>query len=442
MNHYETIILGGGSGGYCAALSLAEKGKNVAIVEKNKLGGACLHEGCIPTKSLLHSAKYLQGKPDFSFINDKKNNDILKLYKGLSARIKRANVTVIEGLGKVVSQKNENIIEVNGKYYTFDNLIIATGSSNKRLDIEGLDNAIKNGKAVYSDGFLRLDSIPNRVVIIGGGVIGIEFASYISMLGKEVTILEYQEQILKDILDEDVRNIYMKELNDRGVQIITDVHVQEIDDSNIVYKLNGDYNEYETDLIVLSCGRIANINDIGLSSIGIKMEQGFICVDSRCKTNIENIYACGDVIGKTMLAHAAYKEAEIVVANICGEADEMAYSSIPSVIYSNPEAATVGFGEDYCKKNNIPCYIKKTSMLYSSRYMIEYGECTGICKLIFRDTGELIGAQLIGNNSSEIIFSLGDMIASKFTEDEIKKKIYPHPSFVEIIKETINLNYS
>lgn len=439
MNHFETIILGGGPGGYCAALSLAEKGNNVAIVEKDKIGGTCLHEGCIPTKSLLNSAKHLQGEPDFSFISDKKNNDILKLYKGLSAQMKKANIAIIEGLGKVVSHNDDNVIEVNGEHYTFDNLIIATGSLNKRLNIDGLDNAIANGKAVYSDGFLGLDYIPNRVVIIGGGVIGIEFASYISMLGKQVTILEYQEQILNDILDEDVRNIYLNELNDHGIKIITGVHVQEIDNGNIVYETNGNYDECETELIVITCGRIANIKDIGLNNIGVKMSQGYIRVDSRCKTNIDNIYACGDAIGKAMLAHAAYKEAEIVVANICGETEEMNYSSIPSVIYSNPEAAVVGIGEDFCKKNDIPYYIKKTSMLYSSRYMIEYGECPGICKLIFRNTGELIGAQMVGNNSSEIIFSLGDMIASKFTEDEIKKKIYPHPSFVEIIKETIKL---
>lgn len=435
MKQFDTIVLGGGPAGYHAALLLKKKGIDVAVIEKKQIGGTCLHEGCIPTKSLLNSAKHICGDPDVDAIVRKKHSDVNKLYKGLKYQLQSNNIPIISGIGKIIDNEGSPLVIVDNEEVYFRHLILATGSRNITVNIPGLAESVSNGKAVYSDGFLELETFPDNVAIIGGGVIGLEFASFLSMINRKVTVIEGRNEILNNMLDSDCVSLYREAFKNSGVNIVTGAMVEEIDDGNIVYKLNDDYVEQNFDLIIVACGRKANTEQIGLDVAGVKVENGFVSVNSHCQTNVPNIYACGDLIGKSMLAHAAYLEAEVIAADILGQEKTLSYDAVPNVIYSNPEVAFVGKSEAYCKANNISYYVKKESMLFSGRYLVEHGSFPGICKLIFSEEGILLGAQMIGNSSSETIFVLSDMIAKRTTNVEIVNKCYPHPSFVEIIKE-------
>jgi len=439
MDKFDAIIIGGGPAGYHAAMELSKNGKAVVVVEASGLGGTCLHRGCIPTKSLLYCAKHIERNYDEKLINSKKKSDIQRLYKGLKYQIQQCGVKIIQGRGKLTSDREKNnlvCIEVDKEKYYADYVIITTGSDYKNLDIKGVQEAIALKRAVYSDAFLELEKYPDNITIIGAGVVGIEFASFLNMIGKKVCILESQKYILSGMLDDDVNALFIQELVRRGIEIITDIYIEEVDNSSVIYKKNNEYEEYTSDLIVIASGRKANIEDIGLESAEVAVDAGYIWVDEHCCTSDKKIYACGDVIGKSMLAHSAYREAEVAVDNICGKDQKMDYSAIPITVYSNPEIATAGKTENELRKDKIKYYVKKKSMLYSSRYSIEHSEFPGLCKLIFDDTGVLVGAQMVGNGSSEIVFTLADMILTSQTERDIRNEIFPHPSIIEIIKET------
>lgn len=445
MDKLDVIIIGGGPAGYHAAIELSKTGKEVVIVEASKIGGTCLHKGCIPTKSMLYCAKQINKNFTQEYINLKKISDIQRLYKGLCGQIQQNAIKIIEGKGKIaVDKENNNLlcIEANHERYYADYIIIATGSDNKYLDIKGIQDAVISKKAVYSDGFLTLEVYPQEITIIGAGIVGIEFASYLNMIGKKVCILESQKSILNGMLDDDVNTIFIKELNKQGIEILTNIHIEEVDGGTIIYKKGDEYEECTSDLVVIAGGRIANIENIGLDDAEIKTDGKFVIVDEYCCTSNKKVYACGDVIGKSMLAHTAYREAEVVTDNICGINRKMEYYAIPSVIYSNPEIAVVGRTENELKNSKIKYYVKKKSMLYSSRYAIENSECPGLCKLIFDVDKVLIGAQMVGNGSSEIIFTLANMILNKQTETDIRNMIFPHPSNIEIIKEIACSKYS
>lgn len=439
MKKIDTVILGGGPAGYHAALLLKKNGVDVAVIEKKYIGGTCLHEGCIPTKSLLNSAKHINGQPDVIAIMQKKHCDVNKLFKGLKYQFQKNNIPIINGLGKIIDKEGRLLLSVDNEDIYFKHLILATGSHNIEVNIPGLFESLSSGKAVYSDGFLDLDIIPDNIAIIGGGVIGLEFASFLCMINRKVTVIEGKNEILNNMLDSDCCTLYREALEKSGVNVVTGAIIEEIDGGDITYKLKDDYIEANFDLVLIACGRKANTEQIGLEVAGIKLKNGFVSVNSNCQTNIPNVYACGDIIGKSMLAHSAYLEAEVIVADILGQQKVLLYDAVPNVIYSNPEVAYVGISEEYCKSNNIPYYVKKESMLFSGRYLVEHGSFPGICKMIFSEDGILIGAQMVGNSSSETIFTLSDMIANKTTNEEIVNKCYPHPSFVEIIKEVASL---
>ena len=432
---YDVIIIGGGPAGYRAALTLAKKQKSVLLIEKNKLGGTCLNEGCIPTKSILFSSSQHMS---FNQIIEKRDGDINKLLKGLTFQVNHSGVECIYGTAIIQGKDGSNfIVSVDDKQYIGESLIIATGSRNKSPIIEGLDNSFKNGFAITSSEFLtRKESFPDNIAIIGGGVIGLEFATFLSNLGKTVKVFEYTNHILNNCADDDVESLILSSLQKSNIEVLLHSDIQEIDEG-IVYKYNGQYLEYDCDLVVVATGRAANIENLGLEKIAVKAEKCII-TNYNSQTNIPNVYACGDVNGKSMLAHVAYKEAEVAVDNICGINSSIDYDCIPSVVFANPEIAFVGLSEKECEKRNIKHYVKKCSMYYSSMYSIKNANQNGVCKMIFDSNDVLIGAQLIGNGSSELIFVLADMIERKETIDTIKNKVYPHPSIVEIVKETID----
>lgn len=443
MNIYDVIIIGGGPAGYKAALNLEQHGKRTLLIEENKVGGICLHKGCIPTKSLLNSVETDYASLDLDTVIRKKERDVLQLWKGLQRQLQKGNVALLSGRGKIRGKQGDAfIVSVNGADYQSRSLIIATGSLCRHLNINGLDAAMQEEIALNSDGFLDRTVLPDKILFVGGGAIGIEFATYAAKLKKEVYIIELLDNILNGMIDDDIRQILMKHLTFQGITVISGTSIEDIDGGNVVYRQGDKLDELSADLIVIASGRTGNIHELGLETLGVQIQNGFICADRSGRTNIPGVYACGDVIGKSMLAHSAYREAEVVVENICGIPSQMRYDAIPGVVFSDPEIAAAGLTESMCKKLGIEYYVKKCSMNYSSRYAIKYSGQQGVCKLIFSCGREIIGAQMIGNGSSEAIFSLADMISTKQTEDAIRSKIYPHPSMIEVIKAAVECERS
>lgn len=433
MDKFNTIVIGGGPAGYRSALELAKKNKSVLMIEFDGLGGTCLNEGCIPTKSLLFSSQ--QKDISHSDMLKKKNNDVKKLQNGLLYQIKNSNIKTLRGYANIIGKEDDGfVVMVDNENYVGDHLIIATGSKTYIPNIPGLEKAMKIGLAITSKEVLKNDvELKNKIAIIGGGVIGIELAFYFSNIGKEVTILESKRSILHGLVDSDIIDILEEKMKSLGINIISDISIEEVGDS-IVYSANGNYYELECEQMVVATGRIPSFDKKGIDAINVISDKSII-TNEKCETNIPGVYACGDVNGKLMLAHVAYKEAEVAVSNICGESMTINYNSMPSVVFSNPEIAFSGYTEEDCLKKGIEYSVSKCSMLFSSIYSIKYGNQKGFCKLIFNKSEQLIGAELVGNGSSELIFILSDYIEQGITRSEICKKVFPHPSIVEIIKE-------
>ena len=447
MEKYDVIILGGGTAGYHAALALSKENKSVLVIEQDKIGGTCLHHGCIPTKSLLKSAKEFEryyrtyeSVFDEEKAHEIKGRTIERLYVGLKKQIEQCGIKVVKEYGRIIGKEKEVFeVEAGDKRYSAINIIVATGSKNRMLPIEGIQESLDKKLAMYSEQFLDTNCDEEDVIIIGGGVIGIEFATYLGETGRNVTVLEYENEVMKDLIDEDIRTILVRSLQNRNINFITSAHVQEIDGSCIVYERNGVLEEMQAGRILLAGGREGSLAGIGLDRIGLDCSGGFLQTDDLGQTTCEGVYACGDVTGKYMLAHVAAREAEAVVENICGGSAKVNYAAVPQVVFSNPETALAGLSEQACQAGGMGYYVRKCSMHYSGKYMIDEERQQGLCKLIFNTKDVLIGAQLIGNGSSELIFVLADMIDQEVSVEKIRKKIYPHPSLTEIIKEAVNL---
>lgn len=439
---YDVIIIGGGPAGYTAALELASRQKQVLLFEKNKLGGVCLHSGCIPTKSLLKSAEWhteSKNKNLFSIENaiQKKEKDIKALYTGLHNQLKNPYIHILYE-PCVLTGKAEGKIQVKAfKDYAAKAVILAAGSHNHILKLEGHNAGVLEKWILYSEDVFDYKNWGKNIVIIGGGTAGIEFATFLNAIGCHVTIIEMAAEILTGKIDNDICDILKQKLLEQGVDIIEGANICEFDDHLVIYEKNASYFEMECDQAIITCGREGNIDGIGIEKLGVELNGSFVKTDNKCMTNIDGIYACGDIIGKSMLAHTAYKEAEIAVKNICKETAEMSYYAIPSVIFSNPETASAGYTECAAKEHGIKYYVKRCPMSFSSRYMINERDRKGICKLIFNEQDVIIGGQIIGNGAAELICYVADMIQRRENIFDIKEKIYPHPSIVEILRETV-----
>lgn len=444
MESYDVIVIGGGPAGYRAALELVKRNKRVLLIEKNKLGGTCLNEGCIPTKSYLNSAyeylfykKFVDGF-DYRKAFAKKEKDVDKLLRALVMKIERSGIRYINGYAQLTwNEMNEKLVKVNTQVFTADDVIIATGSRAFEQKIEGIDDAVKDGRCVYSREFFELEEIRGRILIIGGGVIGIELASYLNEVGCDVTVIETKESILGNAFDGDLKRKIISLFENKGVHFVLNAQVEEIDGNNMVYIQDGLYNEIEFDKIVIAAGRVPDLGGIDVTGSGIQLEGAAVKTDECCRTSVDGLYACGDVNGRIMLAHVAYKEAEVAVANICGEEAYMQYDIIPSVVYSNPELASIGKSVYQMKSSGKPHQVREGSMFYSGRYMISNASEPGWLKLVFNAQDVLEGAQIIGNGAAELIMVIEELINQKVTAKEIAKRIFPHPSVAEVIKEII-----
>lgn len=446
----DLLIIGGGPAGYVAAERAGHKGLNVVLFEKKTLGGVCLNEGCIPTKTMLYSAKTYENalhgdkygifaenvRFEYDKIVSRKNKVVRKLVAGVKTKMKVNNVTVIEGEA-IISGRSDRGIEVtcNGESYLGKNLLICTGSEASVPPIPGLKEA---GNVILTNReILALKEQPQNLVVIGGGVIGMEFASFYNSLGSKVTVIEMLPEILGNNdfeISAMSRDVFVK----KGIEFHLNAKVVQVDGHKVIFEKDGETHTVEGDKILLSVGRRANTQGFGLENIGVELHRGGIKVDEKMRTNVPNVFAAGDVTGFSLLAHTASREGEVVVNNLTGKNDIMRYNAIPGVVYINPEIAAVGETEESAKAKNIAYKVAKLPMAYAGRFVAENEGGVGLCKVLVGEKyGEVIGVHMIGNPSSEMIYGACMAIEQEMTLDEMKEIVFPHPTVSEIFKEVI-----
>ncbi|MDX9919770.1 MAG: dihydrolipoyl dehydrogenase [Paludibacter sp.] len=447
---YDLIIIGGGPAGYVAAERAGHKGLNVLLLEKSKMGGVCLNEGCIPTKTLLYSAKTyenaLHGDKygvkaesvtfDFGKIMARKNKVVRKLVAGVEAKMKMHHVTVVKGEA-MIQRRSENGVEVtcNSETYVGKNLLICTGSEAFVPPIPGLAEA---GDLILTNReILDLKEQPKSLVIIGGGVIGMEFASFYNSLGTKVTVIEMLSEILGGLdfeISAMMRDIYGK----KGIEFNLNAKVVKVEGNKVIFEKDGETQTIEGEKILVSVGRRAVTKGFGLENLNVELLKGGIKVDEKMRTNVPNVFAAGDVTGFSLLAHTASREGEVVVNNLTGRADRMRYNAIPGVVYTNPEVAGVGETEESAKAKGLDYKVAKLPMAYAGRFVAENEGGSGICKvLIGAKHGEVIGVHMLGNPCSEMIYGACMAIEQEMTVEELQEVVFPHPTVSEIFKETI-----
>ncbi len=458
---YDLVILGGGTGGYVAAIRASQLGLKTAIVEKGKLGGTCLHKGCIPSKALLRSAEvYATAKHsedfgvkingvelDFARVQERKNGIVEQLHKGVQHLMKQGKIDVFEGIGRILGPSifspmpGTISVEMNNgnenEMLIPKNVIVATGSRPRTLP--GLD--IDGEVVLSSDEALSLEKLPKSIIIVGGGVIGIEWASMLSDFGVEVTVLEYADKIVPTE-DHEISKEMQRLMKKKGVKIVTSAKVlpetmkKENNEVTINAEHKGEEKSFSAEKILVSVGRQANVEGIGLENTDIKVEKGFIEVNEFFQTKESHIYAIGDVIGGLQLAHVASHEGITAVEHLANEnPDPMDYSLVSKCIYSNPEIASVGITEREAKDKGHNVKIGKFSFRAIGKALV-YGESDGFVKIVAdKDTDDILGVHMIGPHVTDMISEAGLARVLDATPWEVAHTIHPHPSLSEAIGE-------
>ena len=447
---YDLIVLGGGPAGYLGAERAGAAGLSVLSIEKGSVGGVCLNEGCIPTKTLLYSAKLYDGAKhgekygvsaqglavDHAKVVARKNKVVKLLVGGVKAALKQNGVTLIEGEGRVEGRDENGFrVWVNGETHTAGKLLIATGSAPAVPPIPGLKEGMERGFVLTNREILALTEAPERLVVIGGGVIGLEMASYFNSIGSAVTVVEMLDHIAGEN-DAELTALLQKNYEKKGVRFILSARVTELAEGGVCYEKDGEACRVDADKVLLSIGRRANTAGLGLETIGVELARGAVVTDLHMRTNVPGVYAAGDVNGKSMLAHTAYREAEVAVNDMLGIADEMRYGAVPSVVYTNPELASVGETEATAKRNGLDVTTVKLPMRFSGRYLAENEGGDGIAKLVVeRGSQRVVGMQALANYASEFISTAAVFVETGMTLAQVKKIIFPHPTVGEIIRE-------
>jgi len=458
---YDVVILGGGTGGYVAAIKAAQFGLKTAIVEKEKLGGTCLHKGCIPSKALLRSAEVYvtakrgaefgvqTGKVSLSFpkVQERKREIVDQLYRGVKQLMKKGKIDVYEGIGRILGPSifspmpGTISVEMNNgnenEMLIPKNVIIATGSRPRTLpDLEA------DGKYVLtSDEALDLQELPGSIIIVGGGVIGIEWASMLSDFGVQVTVVEYAERILPTE-DEDISREMQRLLKKKGVNIVTrakvlpETYEKGSDGLTISAEVQQEKQTFEAEKLLVSVGRQANIEGIGLENTDILVENGFIQTNEVYQTKESHIYAIGDVIGGLQLAHVASHEGLTAVQHIAeGKADPINYTFVPKCIYSAPEAASVGWTEKEAREKGYDVKVGKFPFKAIGKALV-FGEAEGFVKIVAdKKTDDLLGVHMIGPHVTDMISEAGLARVLDAASWEVAHTIHPHPTLSEAIGE-------
>lgn len=452
MKVYDLIVIGGGPAGYLAAERASREGMKTLLFEKNSLGGVCLNEGCIPSKALLNSAKHYEHalhsdlygvscenvKINQAKVNERRGKVVKTLVNGVKAKMRAHGVEVIMQEAYIAG-KDENGFTVSsqGNEYVGKRLLIAAGSSAVVPPIPGVKENL--GSFVLTNReVLELNEVPDNFVVIGGGVIGLEMAAYYATVGAKVTVIEMLDHIAGNT-DREIGSMLQKELEKKNVTFLLGHKCLSVEPGKVwAESPSGEKIAVVADKVLLSIGRRANVENIGLENIGVEFSRTGVVTDSMGRTNVANVFAAGDVNGHHMLAHTAYREAEVAVNTMMNKPDSMRYNANPSVIYTNPEIASVGRTEEECREKGIDYEVQKLSMRYSGRFVAENEGADGICKIIInKKKRNIIGVHMIGSYSGEIIWGAAEMIEMQMRVQDARQIIFPHPTVSEIIREVL-----
>ena len=451
MDIFDVLIIGGGPGGYLCAERAAQAGLKAAVIEKRALGGTCLNEGCVPTKSLLYCAKQYASakhgasygvsaenvKIDHAAVIDRKDKVVKTLVGGVGATMKANKIKVYSAEGKIKGRASDGSFEVLAGEETVacDRIVIATGSVTAVPPVPGLKEGLAAGFVVTNREILDMKELPKTIVCMGGGVIGLEMACYFATIGVKVIIVEMMPKIAGPT-DADICKNLMKTYEKEGMEFKLNAKVLEIGKDSVTYEDAEGKHTIACDKVLLSAGRRADVSTVNVEALQIQTERGAVVTDRHLCTNVPGVYAIGDCNGKLMLAHTAYREAEVAVHHMTGVKDEMRYEAIPSVIYTNPEVACVGETEDSAKKKGLNVKVVKTPMMMSGRYVAETLNGDGFCKLVYDlDRKCLVGVQMIGNYASEMIYGAAMVLETEMPVEQLKKMVFPHPTVCEVIRE-------
>lgn len=442
---FDLAILGGGPAGYVAAEKAAKGGMSVVLFEKRELGGVCLNEGCIPTKTLLYSAKLFDyarhgdkygvsvsdASLDFPAVMKRKEKVVKKLVGGVRVRMREAAVEVVKENAFIEGAVPGGFLVSAGEgRYEAARLLVCTGSEAAVPPIPGV---AESPAIVTNRELLGLSEIPENLVIIGGGVIGMEFASFFNSVGSKVTVIEMLPKILGP-MDQEISAMLQAQYAKKGVEFHLSCKVVAVEGSEVVYETpEGETCRAAGDKILLSVGRRANVRGFGLENIGVKVERGIV-VNSKMETSVPGVWAAGDVTAFSMLAHTASREAEVAVSNMLGIPAEMSYKAIPGIVYTNPEVAGVGITEQEAGDD---VKVLKLPMAYSGRFVAENERGEGLCKVLVGADGKVVGVHMLGNPCSEIILSAAIAVEKGMTVKELLEVVFPHPTVGEILKEAL-----
>ncbi|MDE6295096.1 MAG: dihydrolipoyl dehydrogenase [Muribaculaceae bacterium] len=449
MNKSDIIIIGAGPGGYETALAAARAGKSVTLFNGDKLGGTCLNEGCIPTKCLCRNAEIVStiresekfGIDDFTFALDynqvvaRKNEVVSQLREGIAMMLNSAKVNVVEGFA---SFKDEHTVVCGDEEYTADNIIIATGSTSRSLPIPGADlECVKD-----STDMLAIEYIPESLTIIGGGVIGMEFASVFASFGSKVTVIEFMKQILPPF-DSDIAKRLKQSLTKRGIKIITGAAAKKIEQNAdyeivVTYEVKGKEESVVSSDLLMAVGRAPRLSGLGLENAGVEYTPRGINVNDDMRTNKPHIYAIGDVNARMMLAHVATFQGYRALHAIDNVKDDIRCDLVPSAVFTVPECGMVGKTEEQCKAEGIEIRTGQ-SFFRANGKALAMGESEGLCKLIFRkDDGMLIGAHIMGVEAADLAQQCADMMNAGATIRSMEQIIFSHPSVSEVIMAAVH----
>ena len=441
MANFDLVVLGGGSGGYAAALRGAQLGLTVALIEKDKVGGTCLHRGCIPTKALLHAGEVADSAResshfgvnatfnsiDMAGVNSYKDGVIAGLYKGLQGLVKSRNITFVEGHGKLVSH---NTVEVNGTQYVGKNIVLATGSYAKT--IPGLD--IDGKRVITSDQGTSMDYVPKSVIVLGGGVIGCEFASVWKSFGAEVTIIEGLSHLIA-LEDESSSKQLERAFRKRGLKFELGVKFKshKVNPDSVTVTLE-DGREFTADVLLVSVGRGPVTDGIGYQEAGIAMDRGYVLVDDHCRTNIPGIFAVGDIIPTLQLAHVGFQEGILVAETIAGlNPRPINYDGVPRVTYSEPEVASVGLTTKVAKERGYDVVELDYNLAGNGKAQIL--KTAGSIKLIGQKNGPVLGIHMVGSRVGELLAEAQLIFNWEASADDVAPLIHAHPTMSEAMGE-------
>lgn len=445
---YNVAIIGGGPAGYTAAEAAGKAGLSVVLFEKNNLGGVCLNEGCIPTKTLLYSAKvydYARHASKYAVtVNDpsfdlgkiiaRKAKVVRKLVLGIKSKLTTCNVTIVTGEACVLDKNHVKCVE---ETYECENLIVCSGSETFIPPISGIEEV---------DYWTHRDALDNKevpasLIVVGGGVIGMEFASFFNSLGVEVTVIEMMDEILGG-MDKELSGMLRADYAKRGIKYLLSTKVVSLAKSEegvtVSYENAEGSGTVTAQRLLMSVGRRPVTKGTGLENLLLELtDRKSIKVDATMQTSVPGVYVCGDLTGFSLLAHTAVREAEVAVHHILGKQDPMSYRAIPGVVYTNPEIAGVGQTEESLQRDGISYNAVKLPMAYSGRFVAENEGVNGVCKVLIGEDGRILGAHVLGNPASEIITIAGMAIEKGMTAEEWKKIVFPHPTVCEIFREAL-----